>query len=97
MSVDDSHHKWGGDMTSVWPVKKIELAQGVRGAWKNIKAMRERDEVFVLRYNADDNKSGYIYLNSYDGKSKSLVVLLQRYGLDALTPYVKKEELLLMW
>jgi len=84
-------------MDKVWPVKEIQLGKGVLGVWNQIQSLMKNEEVFVLRYNADDNKSGYIYFNSYDGESNTLKSKLKKYGLDVLTPYVKKGELFLMW
>ncbi|MFH1640164.1 MAG: hypothetical protein ABIB93_07660 [Chloroflexota bacterium] len=84
-------------MDRIWPVKKIQLGESIHGIWGNVEALMNSDEVFVQRYTEDDDKSGYIYFNSYDGKKRTLAAILQRHGLDKLVPYVKKGELLLMW
>jgi len=84
-------------MSKVWPVKRMELGKGATGVWENIKALMRSDEVFVQRCAADDDKSGYIYISSYDGKNRTLIHILERYDLHALRLFAKKGELLLMW
>ena len=84
-------------MIKVWPVKRMELGEGVIGVWENVKALMKSDEVFVQRYTTDDDKSGYIYISSYDGRNRTLIELLERYNLDVLRLFAKKGELLLMW
>ncbi len=84
-------------MNMVWPAKRIKLGRGVPGVWESIRDLMRSDEVLVQRYTEDDDKSGYIYICSYDEKNKTLKDILERYNLHALRPFVKRGELLLMW
>ncbi len=84
-------------MDRVWPVKEIQLGEPINGIWGNIQALVESGEVFILEYIANDDKSGYIHFKSFDGENRTLVSILQRYGLRLLVPYITKSELLLMW
>ncbi|MBU4190494.1 MAG: hypothetical protein KJ886_05860 [Candidatus Thermoplasmatota archaeon] len=84
-------------MVRVWPIKQIQFAKDKCNVWKKVKSLIKSGDVFTLRYTANDDKSGYIYFSSYDGKSRDLIAALQRYELDGFIRYAKKGELLLMW
>lgn len=84
-------------MDMVWPVKRIKLGRGIPGVWESVASLTKSDEVFVQRYTEDDEKSGYIYISSYDEKDRTLRDILERYSLRMLKPFVKRGELLLMW
>jgi len=84
-------------MDMIWPVKRIKLGRGVPGVWESVGDLMRSDEVFVQRYTEDNDKSGYIYISSYDEKNRTLKDTLERYDLHALRPFVKRGELLLMW
>jgi hypothetical protein len=84
-------------MNMVWPVKPIQLGRGIAEARKKFDVLMESGELFLLRYTADDDKSGYIYFSAFDKKNESMETILQRFGLDDFVPYVRKGELLVMW
>ena len=84
-------------MDMIWPVKRIKLGREVPGVWESVGDLMRSDAVFVQRYTEDNDKSGYIYISSYDEKNRTLEDTLERYDLHALRSFVKRGELLLMW
>jgi len=57
----------------------------------------ESGELFFIDYLVDNCNSGYIFMESADGRNPGLLTKLKKYGLEELIPFVHKGQLLLMW
>lgn len=82
---------------AVWPVKKIKLAKPLPDLLTRVKSLIEADEVFCTDYLSNDCRSGYIFIEAHDRRSRTLTAILKKYGLEAMIPFVRKGEILLMW